>query len=124
MDSEGLDKSLQLLDLNIVNTGDDDYTISIHRKNAITNVQVKPNSGHDPKILRGIFTGFLHRAYTNCKSTQHEEEINFLIQCFTENVYNERQLRKIAEDYQQKMTTPTLEDPTPNTNDIAIVTLP
>ena len=41
MDSEGL--FLKLLDPNIVNTEDDDYTISIHRKNAITNVQVKPN---------------------------------------------------------------------------------
>ena len=49
MDSEGLDKSLQFLDLD--NTEDDDCTILIHRKNAITNVQVKPNSGHDPKIL-------------------------------------------------------------------------
>ena len=67
---------------------------------------------------------FHHRAYTNFNSIQREEEINFLIQCFTENGFNERQLRKIAEDYQQKMTTPTLEDPTPNTNDIAIVTLP
>ena len=35
---------------------------------------MKPNSGHDAKILRGIFTGFLHRAYTVCEGEHLEEE--------------------------------------------------
>ena len=79
MGSEGLNKSLQFLHLDIVNTGDDDHTMSMCQNNAITNVQVKPNSEHDPKVLRGIFTGFLHSTLTNCKPTQREEEITFLI---------------------------------------------
>ena len=37
------------------------------------------------------------KAYTNCKPTHREEEITFLIQCFTENGYNELQVRKVAE---------------------------
>ena len=35
----------------------------IHRENAISN-EVKLHSGYDPKVLRGIFSGFLHRACT------------------------------------------------------------
>ena len=59
-------QSLHFLDLNITNINGR-YEYKIHRKNAITNVQVKPNSGHDPKVLKGIFTGFLHRAHTICE---------------------------------------------------------
>ena len=77
----------------------------------ITNVQVKPHSGHDPKILKGIFTGFLHRAYAICQPTQREEEIEFLIRCFTENGYDNNELKRIAERYHQKMTSP------PNNNE-------
>ena len=58
METENFEKSLQFLDLNITNINDR-YEYKIHRKNAITNVQVKPNSGHDPKVLKEIFTGFL-----------------------------------------------------------------
>ena len=38
-----------------------------------------------PKILKGIFTGFLHRAYTVCSQQHKEDEINFLIENFVEN---------------------------------------
>ena len=61
--SQTRNKTLQFLDLNITNNqGANEY--KTHCKNAITNVQVKPHSGHDPKTLKGIFTGFLHRACT------------------------------------------------------------
>ena len=110
MDAEDADKTLQFLDLKIKNT-EGKYVTSIFRKNAITNVQVKPHSGHDPKILKGIFTGFLHRAYAICQPTQREEEIEFLIRCFTENGYDNNELKRIAERYHQKMTSP------PNNNE-------
>ena len=55
------------LDLNI-NNNDRQYAFKVYRKNAITNV-LKPNSGHDPKILRGIFTRFLQVC-----SQQHQQE--------------------------------------------------
>ncbi|XP_057316789.1 uncharacterized protein LOC130657810 [Hydractinia symbiolongicarpus] len=51
MEIQDMTKSLQFLDLNIQNC-DRCYKFKIHRKNAITNVHVKPHSGHDPKILK------------------------------------------------------------------------
>ena len=73
------ENSLQFLDLNITINGGQ-YTFKVYRKNAITNVQLKPNSGHDPKTLRGIFTGFLHRAQKH-----QQEKIDFLVQNFVDN---------------------------------------
>ena len=72
------------------------YELKIYRKNAITNVQVKPNSAHDPKVLKGIFTGFLNRAHKICDERFRDEEINFLIDNFTENGYDRGTLVQIA----------------------------
>ena len=88
--TENFEKSLQFLDLNNINGR---YKYKIHRKNAITNVQVKPNSGHDPKVLKGIFTGFLHRAHTVCEGQNQKDEIGFLVTCFVENGYDENELK-------------------------------
>ena len=71
MDIEDNQKSLQFLDLNITNNKGT-YEYKIYQKKAITNVKVKPHSGHDPKTLKGIFTGFLYGAYTACKG-QHQK---------------------------------------------------
>ena len=60
------------------------------------------NSRHDAKILRGIFTGFLHRAYTDCEGEHLREEIDFLIKCFVENGYEERQFKQIHTSYMNK----------------------
>ena len=90
------------------------YEFKIHRKNAITNVQVKPHSGHDPKTLKGIFTGFLHRAYTVCKGQQQKEEVEFLLTCFEENGYDRSFEQKRAANQ------PPITDDEPN----KIVTLP
>ena len=81
------------------------YEYKIHRKNAITNVQVKPHSGHDPKVLRGIFTGFLHRAYTVCEGQHREEEVDFLIRCFAENGYRYDELHSIVRQFKKKRET-------------------
>ena len=101
METENFEKSLQFLDLNITNINGR-YEYKIHRKNAITNVQVKPNSGHDPKVLKGIFTGFLHRAHTICEGQNQKDEIDFLVTCFVENGYDENELKKIIADYLNK----------------------
>ena len=100
MEVENPDKSLNYLDLKITNF-EGEYQFKIHRKNAITNVQVKSNSGHDPKILRGIFTGFLHRAYNVCSAQYLQEEIDFLIDNFVDNGYDRNKLLKIASDYRK-----------------------
>ena len=101
MDIENSSKTLQFLDLAITNT-DGKYDFQIYRKEAITNVQVKPQSGHDPKTLTGIFNGFLHRAYTICEGDRLKEEIEFLVNCFVENGYDERKLRSIVNLKNQK----------------------
>ena len=89
--------------------------------NAITNAQLKPNSGHDPKLLREIFTGFLHRALTVCSQQHQQEEIDFLVQNFVNNGY--QKLIWILNEFQRKRTNP---PPTPseNTDPIQIVVLP
>nr|XP_004210295.2 uncharacterized protein LOC101240958 [Hydra vulgaris] len=54
-------KQLNFLDINITNTGSGTYEFQIHRKEAITNVQLKPNSNSNPKIIIGVYKGFLCR---------------------------------------------------------------
>ena len=41
---EGQSRKLNFLDVTIINTGAGKYEFTIHRKNAITNVQIKPHS--------------------------------------------------------------------------------
>ena len=113
-------------DLNITNNNGI-YEYKIHRKNAITNVQVKPHSGHDPKTLKGIFTGFLHRAFTVCNEQHRKDEIDFLISCFTENGYNKNQLKEIVRTFEEKRTTTDQvpnEEKKENEQNNKIVTLP
>ena len=43
------------LDVSIINTGAAKFEFKIHRKNAITNVQIKPHSYVNPALIRGIF---------------------------------------------------------------------
>ena len=38
----------------------------IHRKNAITNAQIKPQSYVNPALIRGVFKGFVSRAKKLC----------------------------------------------------------
>ena len=92
---------MNYLDLNITNI-DGKYEFKVHRKNAITNVQIKLNSSHDPKTLRGIFNGFLHRAFSVCDEKYRDEEIDFLKHCFIENGYKEYELDNIISDFKKK----------------------
>lgn len=123
MEVEDPTKSLQFLDLNIQNC-DGCYKFKIHRKNAITNVQVKQHSGHDPKILKGIFIGFLNRAYTICEGEHLEEEIQFLIKYFTENGYNELELKQIENSYRRKRNEKQDDRDGQQQQDLKIVSLP
>ena len=50
-------KSLNFLDNNIVNILEGDYDFKIHRKPAMINLQIENYSGHDRRILYGIFNG-------------------------------------------------------------------
>ena len=75
MEVESESKTINFLDLLIINDKNGKYEFKIYRKLAITNVQVKPNSGHDPKILKGIFISFLNRAFHMCSKALIKDEM-------------------------------------------------
>ena len=109
METENEEKILNFLDLQIINDQTDNkYKFKIHRKNAITNVQIKPHSSHDPKIINGVFKGFVNRAFNLCSKEYIDEELEFLVNTFIENGYNEEELKQIIsrtkENYHNKTT--------------------
>ena len=59
-------KSLNFLDVQVINTKKGQYEFKIHRKSAITNVQLKPTSCHSNQVRYGVFKGFIHRAKSIC----------------------------------------------------------
>ena len=102
MDEEDKNKELEFLDIKIRNDGEGKYEFKVFRKKAITNVQVKPTSSHDPNILKGIFKGFLHRAYNICSEKYLDKEIEFLMNIFMENGYRKQDLTEIMEEVKSK----------------------
>ena len=58
MQKEDQSQKLNFLDVTVINTGTGKYEFKIHRKNAITNVQIKPHSYVNPALIRDIFKGF------------------------------------------------------------------
>ncbi|XP_004210295.3 uncharacterized protein LOC101240958 [Hydra vulgaris] len=92
-------KQLNFLDINITNTGSGTYEFQIHRKEAITNVQLKPNSNSNPKIIIGVYKGFLCRTKRICSQKHLQKEIDFLIDIFVENGYDKNILNNITIDY-------------------------
>ena len=95
---ENEDKELSYLDLKIVNTNNGKYEFKIHRKDAITNIQIKPDSCHDDKIKEGVYKGYISRAKSICSPQYLEEEISFIKNVFVENGYDKGRLDKLAED--------------------------
>ncbi|XP_065650401.1 uncharacterized protein LOC136078552 [Hydra vulgaris] len=92
-------KQLNFLDINITNTGSGAYEFQIHRKEAITNVQLKPNSNINLNIIIGVFKGFLCRAKRICSQKHLQKEIDFLIDIFVENGHDKNILNNITIDY-------------------------
>ena len=95
---ENENKTLNFLDLSIINTKNGKYDFNIYRKEAITNVQIKTTSSHNPKILEGVFKGFIHRAFNLCSQNYIEQEIEFLVKVFVENGYERKELMKIINE--------------------------
>ena len=81
---ENNQKQLNFLDITITNNGTDSYDFKIFRKPAITNVQIKSNSNMAPNVSVSVFKGFLSRAYKICSKRYIDEEIQFLMDVFTE----------------------------------------
>lgn len=90
-------KELNYLEIKTINNGNYKYEFKIHRKDAITNVQIKPESCHDDKIKIGVFKGFLLRAYAICSEKYLAQEIEFIKKIFLENGYDEERLASTIE---------------------------
>ena len=111
LEMENENKELNFLDVKIKNNQNGKYEFSVHRKNAITNIQIKPHSDHDPKILNGIFKGFVHRAFSICSEKHIDSELEFLKNVFEENGYGRKHLEKIITDMKKaKNTSDSLND--------------
>ena len=91
-------KELNYLEIKTINTRKGKYEFKIHRKDAITNIQIKPESCHDQKVKDDVFKGFVHRAKKICSTKYLEEEIQFIIKVFVENGYERIQLEKIVKE--------------------------
>ena len=94
-----VDGGLAFLDIRLQNNRNGKYEFQVYRKEAITNVQIKPSSSVDPKMYIGVFKGFLARAIRICSGHHLNEEVEFLIQVFVENGYNEIVLRDTSRKY-------------------------
>ena len=90
---------LAFLDVNIINTRHGQYEFKVHRKDAITNVQLKPHSSINPAIFHAVFKGFLVRASRTCSTKHLQEEIQFLIDVFAENGHERSSLEKMVEQH-------------------------
>ena len=104
METEGVPGHLDFLDITIINSGKGSYEFKIHRKEAITNIQIKPNSSVDPQIHIGVFKGFIARAYRICSPKYLEEELNFITTVFVENGYKREHLQQIIDKYHHQAT--------------------
>ena len=78
---------------------------------------VKPESGHDPKVLKGIFKGFVYRALKICSEKFLNKEIEFLINVFTENGYQRGSLQQMADEIINKNRSIPTESNNQNAND-------
>ena len=77
-------KEQNFLDVTIKNNLNQSYDFAVHRKPAITNVQIKPHSNICPNIAMGIFKGFLSRALHICSENYFSQEVDFFINVFAQ----------------------------------------
>ena len=98
MEKENQSRKLNFFDVTIINTGAGKYEFKIHRKNAITNVQIKPHSYVNPALIRDIFQGFLSRAKKLCSEKYLDDKLNFLVYMFVGNGHNQNHLYSIIRE--------------------------
>ena len=99
---ENENKSLNFLDINITNTINNKCEFKVHRKNAITNIHIKPTSCINPNIIKSVFKGFFHRAHSICSEKYIKEEEKFLIDMSVENGHNKQLLKNLVMKYNNK----------------------
>ena len=91
--------SLPFLDVNVINNGGGAYEFQVYRKDAITNLMIKPNSSVEPNMYKGVFKGFLARAVRICSAQYLQQEVDLLVEIFKENGYEEKELRRLSDEY-------------------------
>ena len=99
IEKQSNDGELSFLDVTVTNNKHGGYDFKVHRKQAITNVQINKSSSVNPQLVFGVFKGFLARAMRICSPQHLEQEIKFLIQIFAENGHESSRLEKIAASY-------------------------
>jgi hypothetical protein len=88
--------------LNVLVTRHDDgrLTSQIYRKPSNTNVLMKPQCCHEPRVHVASFKGEICRATHFCTSpTQAKKEVDFALNIYEDNGHNRSQLEKIAATY-------------------------
>ena len=98
MEKEDHSRKLNFLDLTIINTGTGKYEFKIHRKNPITNVQIKPHSYVNPALIRDIFKKFASRANKLCSEKYLDGKSNFLADEFVGNGHDRNHLYSIIQE--------------------------
>ena len=115
---------LSFLDITITNTGNNSYNFEIFQKKSITNVQLKHNSNIAKHITMGVFKGFLSQACKICTEKYLQNEIDFLIDIFTENGHNRNILTNTATEYLRNINKPKSNDQNNTRNTKNIIKLP
>ena len=101
--AESEDHELNVLDINITsNTTNKKYEFQVHRKDAITNIHIKPKSCLYPSITKSVFKGFLHGAHTICSEKYIKEETQLLVDIIVENGHKKTFLETLVKDYNSK----------------------
>ena len=103
---EDENKSINFLDTTIINNKQGSYDFKVYRKDAITNVQIKPTSSIEPKTVAGVFKGFLVRAKRICSPQYLDDERVFLKNVFIENGYSKDYLNNIIKNHMTNRTVP------------------
>ena len=99
IEREEVPGELSFLDVTIINNKSGRYQYKVHRKEAITNLQIKPSSSVNPNTIYGVFKGFLARAHLICSKQHLDGEIAFLLDMFVENGYDRAKLNSIVSSY-------------------------
>ena len=98
MEKEYQSGKLNFLDLTIINTDTGKYEFKMHRRNAITNVQIKQHSYVNPALIRGIFKRYVSRAKKLCSEKYLDDKLNFLVDMFVENGHDRNHLYSIIRE--------------------------
>ena len=77
------------------------YEFDVHRKSALTNIQIKPHSCISSDTITSIFKGFFARATKIYSEKNWRVEIEYLTDMFCENGHGRKTSRKIINNFEK-----------------------